>query len=377
MNTDTVIYNWSCSSFSGYGIVGLNFTLNWDGCALTAMPDSTATLDAADPRAPRLNQRLEQSRALREKLARGGPRVTVSGPVFFGLGNRLERLPMFNGAMLTGTPSVAFPALENAAEVEACAERLKIYPLFVAASRWNQDLLRSLGAPTVLCHQGYDPALFNPAVRRRRSRRDGRFAVFSGGKAEHRKGQDLVLEAFSIFAERHDDAVLVAAWSSPFPQFARSFDGKNRIGGPPEKPDGSPDFAAWAQRYGIDPKQFALVPPLPNWLMPRVLSEVDAAVFPNRIEGCTNLVAMECLACGIPTILAAGHGHDDLIAEGYGIGFDPPPPNPFWRGSEVEPIVAALCDIYDGRAAAGPPLGEKWAWPARVAELTAILHGFG
>ena len=85
---------------------------------------------------------------------------------------------------------------------------------------------------------------------------------------------------------------------------------------------------------------------------------------------------MECLACGIPTILAAGHGHDDLIAEGYGISFDPPPPNPFWKGSEVEPIVAALTEIYDGRAGEAPVLAEKWSWAARVAELTEILRRF-
>src|SRR5438874_6746598 len=143
MNLATVIYSWSCSSFSGYGILGLNFTLSWDGCALTATPDATAVLAETDPRAPLLKQRLEQSRALQERLARGGPHVTVEEPVFFGLGNRLERLPLFNGAVLTGNPSIAFPALEDAAEVEKCSERLKRYPFIVAASRWNQDLLGS------------------------------------------------------------------------------------------------------------------------------------------------------------------------------------------------------------------------------------------
>jgi glycosyltransferase involved in cell wall biosynthesis len=320
---------------------------------------------------------LEQSRALQAELAKGGPFVRVQYPVFFGLGNRLERLPLFNGAALSGNCDIGFPALEDAAEVDQCAERLKRYPLLVPASRWNEDLLRAHGATVALCHQGYDPALFNPAVRLRRARRDGRFAVFSGGKAEYRKGQDLVLEAFSIFAETHDDAVLVAAWSSPFPHFARSFDGKNRIGGPPAKPDGSPDFAEWARRHGIKPRQFAPIPQVPNWLMPRVLAEVDVAVFPNRIEGCTNLVAMECLACGIPTILASGHGHDDLISDGYGIAFELAPPNPFWRGAEVEPIVAALTAVYDAGAAAGPPLGQEWGWPARIAELSGILRGFG
>jgi hypothetical protein len=37
--------------------------------------------------------------------------------------------------------------------------------------------------------------------------------------------------------------------------------------------------------------------------MAGLLRDVDLAVFPNRCEGGTNLVAMECLAAGVPTVL--------------------------------------------------------------------------
>ena len=50
--------------------------------------------------------------------------------------------------------------------------------------------------------------------------------------------------------------------------------------------------------------------------MPQILREMDVAVFPNRGEGGTNLVAMECMACGTPVILSANTGHLDLIQEG-------------------------------------------------------------
>jgi glycosyltransferase involved in cell wall biosynthesis len=218
--------------------------------------------------------------------------------------------------------------------------------------------------------------LFNPAVRKGKNRSDGRFRVFSGGKSEYRKGQDLVLEAFSIFAKKHPDAELVAAWSSPWPHLSRTFDGVTRIGGPPTATDGSPDYRTWALRYGISPQQFTLIPQIPNYLFPKVLSEIDVAVFPNRIEGGTNLVAMECLACGVPTILAAGYGHDDLIDGSDAISFVPAESNPFWRGSEVEPIVAALQDVYDGKAAVISPLDATWAWPTRIEQLIGILRDF-
>jgi hypothetical protein len=44
-----------------------------------------------------------------------------------------------------------------------------------------------------------------------------RFKIFSGGKLEFRKGQDLVLLAFRAFAHRHSDVLLGTAWSQPWP----------------------------------------------------------------------------------------------------------------------------------------------------------------
>src|SRR5207253_2111241 len=38
------------------------------------------------------------------------------------------------------------------------------------------------------------------------------FVVFSGGKFEFRKGQDLVIRAFKVLQDRHADVVLVNAW---------------------------------------------------------------------------------------------------------------------------------------------------------------------
>jgi glycosyltransferase involved in cell wall biosynthesis len=47
---------------------------------------------------------------------------------------------------------------------------------------------------------------------------------------------------------------------------------------------------------------------LPNVVMASVYRECDVALFLNRAEGGTNLVAMERLACGVTTILSDGRG---------------------------------------------------------------------
>ncbi len=213
----------------------------------------------------------------------------------------------------------------------------------------------------MLCHQGYDPVLFHPAVRRKRA--DGRFRVFSGGKAEYRKGQDIVLQAFARFAEHHDDAVLVAAWGSPWPGMAKNLE-QTALGAPPGSELGLPNFRAWAQRAGIKPHQIEIVAPRANWRMAEVYGGVDCAIFPNRAEGGTNLVAMECMACGVPCIGEESTGQCD-VGECWMWGAK--------TGGDVDYFSEGLETAYCS-SAFPTYLGPEWAWPARLAELTDILR---
>ncbi len=41
--------------------------------------------------------------------------------------------------------------------------------------------------------------------------------VFSGGKFELRKGQDVVIRAYRVLQDRHPDVMLVNAWFNPWP----------------------------------------------------------------------------------------------------------------------------------------------------------------
>ena len=78
-------------------------------------------------------------------------------------------------------------------------------------------------------------------------------------------------------------------------------------------PDFSTSVANWISENGIDSGQFIDLGAVPNRLMPEVLREVDVAVFPNRCEGGTNLVAMEALSSGLTCIISKNTGHMDLI----------------------------------------------------------------
>ena len=165
-------------------------------------------------------------------------------------------------------------------------------------------MLRDLGidhVQTVI--QGIDTTHFHPGPRA--GLFGDRFVVFSGGKLERRKGQDLVVQAFRAFAQRHSDARLVTAWTSPWPQLARSLEYNPSISPVLFRSDGQVDAVAWLETNGIPQRQVLDLGRVPNADMPRILREADVALFPNRAEGGTNLVAMECMACGLPTILSA------------------------------------------------------------------------
>jgi glycosyltransferase involved in cell wall biosynthesis len=112
------------------------------------------------------------------------------------------------------------------------------------------------------------------------------------------------------------------------------------------------------------------------------LREADAAIFPNRCEGGTNLVAMEAMACGVPTILSANTGHLDLIRDGAALALTDQraiASAPGWRESNIEEILAALEDLYTDRArareigAAGAKLLAGLTWAKTAVEIKRII----
>lgn len=362
MPPDRIVFCFGVSSFYGWGVIGLNLMLHWPCEALCALPDMDGQLADGDPRIGKLREQIEASR-----LMSASPKtlfdMTRESPVIHALGNNLMRaLP---GEF--GKERIAWVVFEDADQVRTSILALTGYDQVWCASRWNCEVLREMGVSCVkLVHQGADLAYFNHTVRQKRT--DGRFRVFSGGKCEHRKGQDIVLQAFSRFAEKHDDAVLVAAWSSPWPGLAREF-ADSPVGSVPGAEIGMPNFAAWAQRAGIRPHQIEIVTRRANCEMPQVYGSVDCAIFPSRAEGGTNLVAMEAMACGVPAILSDETGHRDL--QGYA--------ETLWcdRRFDEQPFVSALESYYAGYRAyrdEAPPM-DYWDWPSRVQRMREVMNG--
>jgi glycosyltransferase involved in cell wall biosynthesis len=357
-----VVIDWQLSSYFGWGINGLHFTLNWalqqPAPLITSVPVNEASVNLNPLEWQRLRPALAAARDLQAQLyPLRGTDATVNLPVLHGIGNGLGRDrcgPL--DIMLSGTPSIALAVFEFTEFTPEIRERARAYELFITPSTWNRDVLESAGiGPTVVVPEGIDPTAFHPAPKA--GLFAGRFAVFSGGKIEYRKGHDLILKAFRIFAARHPDALLVTAWGSFWPQLARSFDADPSLVPVTFHPDGRADITAWAAANGIPPEQFIDLGVIPNRELARIYRETDVALFPNRCEGGTNMIAMECMACSVPVILSANTGHLDLISADRCYPLRDQRPivgGPFagWGESRIEEIVETLETVYRDRAGA-------------------------
>lgn len=361
-----VFINWRLSSFFGWGVYGLNLALQWcadpDLTAIASVPVADHDL-ALDPLRRRLMQPLlERSRAFQADLQPfANAAATVQSPCLLCYDNRFEVGPVAQGVQLFGTPNIGVTFFETPRLDADAVARAAGHPVIVAGSTWNADLLRAHGltnVKTVL--QGVDPTLFHPGPRM--GMHTGRFLIFSGGKLERRKGQDIALVAVRRFVERHPDALLVAAWHAPMTTYANTLDAGGLTTPVQFDGGGRVDVLGWAQANGLGPDHILDLGPLPNALMPMVLREMDVAVFPNRAEGGTNLVAMECMACGVPSILSRNTGHLDLIEDencyplmqqgvlpGDEAGFGQVPG---WGESDVEEVLEQLERVYAHRAEA-------------------------
>jgi glycosyltransferase involved in cell wall biosynthesis len=388
-----VIIQWGISSFFGWGVYGLNLAIHWGNdpeieplCSVPLRPGSIE-VDALRRRA--LEPFLQGSAAFQAQLAaHAGTAVAADRPVLAALGNDFALPRAAHDVLLTGRPTIGVVFFEVPQLGPEVVARAKALDLIVAGSTWNARVLAAYGVTNVrTVLQGIDPTLFHPAPAARPL--GDRFLIFSGGKLERRKGQDIVLAAFRTFAARHPEALLVTAWHSPWPALARTVDESGLVAPVVFDANSRPDVRAWAAASGIDPGRVIDLGAVPNALMPPILREADVALFPNRAEGGTNLVAMECMACGVPTILSANTGHLDLIEDDncYALHDQRPLGGlaagvgrvPGWGESSVDELVETLERAFADRVEArrrGLAGARKLAgmtWAKTAAEMKNIV----
>jgi glycosyltransferase involved in cell wall biosynthesis len=210
---------------------------------------------------------------------------------------------------------------ENILSKELIENGRRNFDLVIAGSKWNEALLRYYGlnnVETIL--QGIDPSVFNPYYSEKQYFKD-KFVIFSGGKFEFRKGQDIVIKAFGYLQDKYKDVILINSWYNLWPHSFQTMKMSKNIHFSIDNIciDSVEDYIHTINKIisdnGIDISNVITLPLMPNIMMAKIYKNTDIGLFPNRCEGGSNLVMMEYMACGKPVIASYNSGHKDVLNE--------------------------------------------------------------
>lgn len=266
-------------------------------------------------------------------------------------------------------------------------ENSKLYDLIFCGSTWCKERLAERGIHnTKVLIQGVDHEIFCPRKTERFVRTNGSesitgvdfkidpsFRIFSGGKFEYRKGQDIVIAAFKEFVKTHPEAHLVCAWFNPWPTIVIQSLQQMELNTP--RGDIALTYGQQDEFYkrllvenGIPEANFTVLPQLSQSALADVMRSTDIGVFPNRCEGGTNLVLMEYMSCGKAAIVSDGTGHSDIAnCQNAMLKYSPAPRNA-WREIAPRDIIAQMIACFHDsklRAAVGTAAAvsmKQWTW---------------
>ena len=327
---------------------------------------------------------------LREFLDKVG-HMELDFPVLHALRNGFE--PALERQIAHGSRNIGVIFFEDTDISESALARAREYDLIVTGSTWNKEILEAHGLTHVVnVFQGIDADLFCPGTDGYGSSDPypGRFVVFSGGKLEYRKAQDVVIAAFRQFRERRPEALLIFAWGNQWPAIMPMVAHSQFVKGAPEiDVHGTVMTGPWLQENGLPPDSFIDLGMPANRTMPAILRSADVALFPNRCEPGTNLVAMEAMAAGVPSIIAANTGQLDIAAPEHcyplaGLGpvqpYEPYSGTEGWAEPSVNEAAALLEQVFKDRAGAerrgragAAFMAANYSWPEQVTKLVAFV----
>ena len=240
---------------------------------------------------------------------------------------------------------------------EIAKENAKKYELIFAGSNWCKDLLNQSGIMnTEVLIQGIDTNIFFPQAIKKNP---NLFVIFSGGKFELRKGQDLVLKAIGILQKKYENIVLLNSWFNYWPTSVMTMAKSKFINFKPVSGSWQDFMNEIYKINDIDASRVLTLPVVDNDKMRGIYLKADVGLFTNRCEAGTNLVLMEFMACGLPSIVSYNTGHKDIANESNSIllktqnefmlydNENKPVAN--WYESDLDEIIASIEFAYENR----------------------------
>ena len=272
-----IYLNMPVGEYYGWAICGKNLLREFDRKTNVRYVENGFTVSV---RTPETNQMVERLKTSPEDT--DSPFIHTVMPDFLpSIGNR-------------GNPNIGYAFYEeNEMSKEYVENAKKNYDILVGGSTWNKELFESYGIKSMAIPQGVDRRIFKPI-----KKKDERFTVFSGGKFEPRKAQDLTVRVVAEAQKTYPDIHFVAMWNNIFNHDAAKEQIKKLF-----------------KMYGL--KNVNYLGLYPQEIVAQVMGDTTIGMFLNRYEGGTNLVLMEYLACGNPVIANFSTGQKDVLESHY------------------------------------------------------------
>ncbi|MBF8263935.1 MAG: hypothetical protein HW387_1600 [Parachlamydiales bacterium] len=244
--------------------------------------------------------------------------VHLDSPLVQAIGNDL--LPMHKN--LSSSKHIGYCFHEYSILMCQSIDNLaKHFHAVLCGSKWAcLQIMEALGNRKNIINdiaiQGVDTDLFYPSEKNFPD--PDYFTVFSGGKFEYRKGQDVVIRALAHLSSSRKNVRLVGSWWNPWPHAALSMLASPYITfqTPKEWSWESLDREIQTSVYQASSSmKFCSLPRIPHEDLAAAMRLCNIALFPNRCEAGTNLVMMEAMSCALPVIAATAHGHADVTEQ--------------------------------------------------------------
>ncbi|MCR4290734.1 MAG: glycosyltransferase family 4 protein [Candidatus Scalindua sp.] len=312
----------------------------------------------------------------------------VGSPVLQAIGNQ-ALMPW--GAEINSSFKAGYTFFEeNILQQEYIQNGKDNFDIVITGSKWCEEVLRNHGLDNVeTVIQGVDQQIFNTFHSEKEIFKDN-FVIFSGGKFEIRKGQDIVIKAYKVLQDRHKDVMLVNAWFNMWGDSMNTMAASPHIKYEVKSKDYATAMYGILQDNGLDTGRIVTLLPRSNALMSKIYKNTDIGVFPNRCEGGTNLVLMEYMACGKPVIASYNSGHRDVISKDNSIMINNMRPIDInkngtkiaiWDDPDLDETISHLEWAYQHRdqlksygTQAGNDL-KKLTWKKSAEQFVEIIEG--
>ena len=381
--------DWPVGTRSSAELMALHLTLQLHDSPLAQLLPAISPMMAVNGLSENsyalLAQAFTASRRDWPRIMRASDGVTMPSVGLRLLGDRLEGMPQ----------ALPLPAQCNVGIVQTCDTRFDAdaralgekLDVLLAGSTWMCDVLQRAGMTNVVVYPpGIDTRSFAPGPKSGHLAQ--RFVIFSGGRLDYHKGQDIVIAAVKVFRERHPETLLLTTWQTPMPETIGSITRAGHTPAAPEYYGTTTNISGWAAANGLAPDAIVDLGQLAPAALAVVLREADVALFPNRAECDSNPMLLECMASGVPVIASRNTGQRDvataelcypLVQQSALRGMPVDGGTEGWGESSVDEIVAQLEMVFAQTSAARKKaaMAAEWAkgfgWEVHAPRLIELL----